>query len=145
MKFSANQILPRLLRVFSPRVWTKQTEKPPEHTSTSKLVNETGSEESPFPDLVELPLGDVLDLHPFDPKEVRSVVEEYLIQCCEAGFSVVRLIHGKGKGVQRESIHALLTRLSFVQSFHDAPPEAGGWGATIVYLQPDPANPPGRE
>ena len=145
MKFSANRILLRLLRVLSPRVWTKQTEKPPEHTSTSKLVNETGSEESPFPDLVELPLGDVLDLHPFDPKEVRSVVEEYLIQCCEAGFSVVRLIHGKGKGVQRESIHALLTRLAFVQSFHDAPPEAGGWGATIVYLQPDLAKPAGKE
>ena len=108
-------------------------------------MNETGSEESPFPDLVELPLEDVLDLHPFDPKEVRSVVEEYLIQCCEAGFSVVRLIHGKGKGIQRESIRALLTRLSFVQSFHDAPPEAGGWGATIVYLQPDLAKPPGKE
>ena len=145
MKFSAYRILPRLLRVFSPRTWTRQTEKPLERASTPKPVNETESEESPFPDLVELPLEDVLDLHPFDPKEVRSVVEEYLIQCCEAGFSVVRLIHGKGKGVQRESIRALLTRLSFVQSFHDAPPEAGGWGATIVYLQPDLAKPPGKE
>ena len=92
-------------------------------------------DENPFPDPVELPLEDVLDLHPFLPKEVRSVVEEYLTQCCEVGFSVVRLIHGKGKGVQRESIRALLVRLPFVQSFHDAPPEAGGWGATIVVLR----------
>jgi len=145
MKFSAYRILPRLLRVFSPRAWTRQTEKPLERASTPKPVNKTGSEESSFPDLVDLPLEDVLDLHPFDPKEVRSVVEEYLIQCCEAGLSVVRLIHGKGKGIQRESIRALLTRLSFVQSFHDAPPEAGGWGATIVYLQPDLAKPPGKE
>src|SRR5215210_1111733 len=86
-------------------------------------------DENPFPEPVELPLEDVLDLHPFLPKEIRSVVEEYLTQCCEAGFSAVRLIHGKGKGVQRESIRALLTRLPLVQSFQDAPPEAGGWGA----------------
>ena len=96
-------------------------------------------DETPFPDPVELPLEDVLDLHPFLPKEIRSVVEEYLLQCCDAGFSTVRLIHGKGKGVQRESIRALLTRLPYVRNFHDAPLEAGSWGATIVYLQPDPA------
>ncbi len=93
--------------------------------------------ENPFPEPVELPLEDVLDLHPFLPKEIRSVVEEYLTQCCEAGLSTVRLIHGKGKGVQRESIRALLTRLPFVQSFQDAPPEAGSWGATVVYLRRD--------
>ena len=94
-------------------------------------------EENPFPDPVALPLEDVLDLHPFLPKEIRSVVEEYLTQCCEAGFPVVRLIHGKGKGVQRESIRALLTRLPYVRHFQDAPLEAGSWGATIVYLQLD--------
>ena len=99
-------------------------------------------DENPFPDPVELPIEDVLDLHPFQPKEIRSVVEGYLTQCCEAGFSVVRLIHGKGKGVQRESIRALLTRLPFVRSFQDAPSEAGGWGATIVYLQPMGINRP---
>ena len=93
-------------------------------------------DEKPFPEPVEMPLEDVLDLHPFLPREIRSVVEEYLTQCCEAGFSVVRLIHGKGKGAQRESIRALLARLPFVHSFHNAPPDAGGWGATIVYLRP---------
>src|SRR5947207_1786638 len=92
---------------------------------------------SPFPDPVVLPLEDVLDLHPFAPHEVRSVVEEYLSQCCTAGLTVVRLIHGKGTGVQRESIRTLLAQLPFVRAFHDAPPEAGGWGATVVTLHPD--------
>ena len=100
--------------------------------------------DSPFPEPVVLPLEDVLDLHPFPAREIRSVVEEYLTQCRAAGFSVVRLIHGKGKGVQRDSVRALLARLPFVQAFHDAPPEAGGWGATIVTLSPDLAN-PGRK
>ncbi|MGE0826484.1 MAG: Smr/MutS family protein [Candidatus Binatia bacterium] len=98
-------------------------------------------DENPFPDPVALPLEDVLDLHPFLPEEIRSVVEEYLLQCCEAGFLVVRLIHGKGKGVQRESIRALLSRLPYVQEFRDAPIEAGSWGATIVHLAPDRATP----
>ena len=93
--------------------------------------------DSPFPELVELPLEDVLDLHPFAPRDIRSVVEEYLMQCRAAGFTHVRLVHGKGKGVQRDSIRALLARLPFVHAFSDAPPEAGGWGATIVTLQSD--------
>ena len=88
----------------------------------------------PFPDPIVVPIEDVIDLHPFAPKEVRSVVEEYLLECCKVGFTQVRLIHGKGKGVQRESIRSLLTRLSFVTDFHDAPLEAGSWGATIVRL-----------
>ncbi len=97
--------------------------------------------DSPFPDPVVLPLEDVLDLHPFAPHEIRSVVEEYLAQCCAAGFTAVRLIHGKGRGVQRENIRTFLARLPFVQGFHDAPTEAGGWGATIVILNPDLAKP----
>ncbi|HXG20162.1 MAG TPA: Smr/MutS family protein [Methylomirabilota bacterium] len=97
---------------------------------------EASDAESPFPEPVSLPLEDVLDLHPFSPKEIRSVVEEYLTQCYTAGFPTVRLIHGKGIGVQRERIRALLARLPYVRSFYDAPPEAGGWGATIVELRP---------
>ncbi len=103
---------------------------------TPTEANDKDEETSPFPDPVVLPLEDVLDLHPFAPKEIRSVVEEYLRECSAAGFSVVRLIHGKGRGVQRESIRTLLARLPAVQSFHDAPPDAGGWGATVVYLKP---------
>ena len=107
----------------------------PKHLPADLTVEE-GEGDSPFPDPVVLPLEDVLDLHPFVPKEIRSVVEEYLRECCAAGFSVVRLIHGKGRGVQRESIRALLARLPVVQSFHDAPSDAGGWGATVVFLNP---------
>lgn len=96
--------------------------------------------DSPFPDPVVLPLEDVFDLHPFAPKEIRSVVEEYLCECCAAGFTAVRLIHGKGKGVQRESIRSLLARLPYVVAFQDAPADAGGWGATLVTLNPDLAD-----
>lgn len=102
-----------------------------------ELDEEESASESPFPDPVVLPLEDVLDLHPFAPKEIRSVVEEYLSECCTAGLLTVRLIHGKGRGVQRESIRALLARLSCVRSFRDAPLEAGSWGATIVELNPE--------
>jgi DNA-nicking Smr family endonuclease len=98
------------------------------------LLDEGHDSDAPFAAPVVVPLADAIDLHPFQPREVRSVVEEYLQACCAAGFSTVRLIHGKGKEVQRESIRALLARLPYVRAFHDAPPEAGGWGATIVLL-----------
>lgn len=93
---------------------------------------ETGS---PFVDPVIIPIEDHLDLHPFQPKEIPSVVEEYLDQCKDAGFREVRLIHGKGKGVQRNIIRALLEKHANVESFRDAPLEAGSWGATIVKLK----------
>ncbi|HKA52812.1 MAG TPA: Smr/MutS family protein [Candidatus Binatia bacterium] len=114
------------------------------HTRTPPQSSGDVDDENPFPEPVVLPLEDVLDLHPFAPREIRSVVEEYLTQCRAAGFPVVRLIHGKGRGVQRENVHALLARLPFVRAFDDAPPEAGGWGATIVTLSPDLANAGGK-
>ncbi|MGH7810912.1 MAG: Smr/MutS family protein [Candidatus Binatia bacterium] len=83
---------------------------------------------------VIIPIEDHLDLHPFQPKEIASVVDEYLEQCRLAGIHEVRLIHGKGKGVQRNAIRALLEKNPAVVSFHDAPLEAGSWGATIVVL-----------
>lgn len=89
---------------------------------------------SPFVDPITIPLEDHLDLHWFQPKEIPSVVEEYLVQCKEAGFYEVRLIHGKGKGVQRNIVRALLEKHADVESFHDAPLETGSWGATIVNL-----------
>ncbi len=91
-------------------------------------------DDTPFPDPIVMPIEDVIDLHPFAPKEIRSVVEEYLLECCKAGFTQVRLIHGKGKGIQRESIRSLLARLPYVKDFSDAPMEAGSWGATLVSL-----------
>ncbi len=103
-------------------------------------IDEPDSDD-PFFDPIVLPLEDVIDLHPFAPKEIRSVVEEYLLECCAAGMTSVRLIHGKGKGVQRQSIRALLERLPYVESFQDAPLGAGSWGATLVTLKPELANP----
>jgi DNA-nicking Smr family endonuclease len=91
--------------------------------------------DSPFSGPVEIPLQDSIDLHPFQPKDIPSVVEEYLEQCKQAGLREVRLIHGKGRGVQRNVVQALLQRHSAVDSFHDAPLEAGSWGATIVILK----------
>ena len=86
------------------------------------------------PDEVVVPLEDRLDLHPFRPRDVRSVVESYLEQAVEAGFREVRLIHGRGIGVQREIVRSLLQRHPDVREFFDAPPERGGWGATVVRL-----------
>jgi len=88
------------------------------------------------PDEVVVPLEDRLDLHPFRPRDVRSVVESYLEQAIEAGFREVRLIHGRGIGVQREIVRSLLSRHPDVVEFTDAPPERGGWGATLVRLAP---------
>jgi len=92
--------------------------------------------ESPFgDDPVVLPIEDSLDLHAFSPKDVPSVVEEYLHECLKAGFSEVRLIHGKGIGVQRNIVRSVLSKHPAVLSYHDAPAEAGGWGATVVALK----------
>jgi dsDNA-specific endonuclease/ATPase MutS2 len=87
-----------------------------------------------IPDEVVVPLEDYIDLHPFRPRDVRAVVESYLEQAFEAGFAEVRLIHGRGIGVQREIVRSLLTDHPAVAGFADAPPERGGWGATVVRL-----------
>ena len=90
----------------------------------------------PLEEPVRLPIEDVLDLHAFAPKEIPSVVEEYLMQCRQAGLLQVRLIHGKGIGAQRAAVRRVLAPHPAVLSFADAPPEAGGWGATVVRLRP---------
>ena len=81
---------------------------------------------------VELPLEDVLDLHGFLPRDVAEIVADYLDRAWAAGFAGVRLIHGRGVGVQRERVRALLARDPRVAEYGDAPGEAGGWGATVV-------------
>ena len=88
----------------------------------------------PFYEPVVIPFGDVLDLHPFAPKDIPSVVEEFLEECRRAEIFEVRLIHGKGAGIQRAIVRSLLDKHPAVLSFKDAPAEAGGWGATIVRL-----------
>jgi dsDNA-specific endonuclease/ATPase MutS2 len=89
----------------------------------------------PFPEPVTLEIRDVFDLHTIQPREVRAVVEEYLREAHRKGFRSVRIIHGKGVGVQRETVRAVLARTPFVERFADAPPEAGGWGATVAFLK----------
>ncbi len=78
---------------------------------------------------------DVFDLHTIPPREVKAVVAEYLSEAHRLGFRVVRIIHGKGIGVQREMVRTILARTSFVEDWTDAPPDAGGLGATIVRLK----------
>jgi dsDNA-specific endonuclease/ATPase MutS2 len=103
-------------------------------------------EDDAFPEEIVIPLEDFIDLHPFRPRDVKSVVEAYLEDAIEAGFTEVRLIHGRGIGVQREIVRSLLTTHPGVDSFADAPAERGGWGATVVRLiGPDAPAPPKPE
>lgn len=89
-------------------------------------------------DPIHIPITDTLDLHPFRPGEVKDVAREYLIEARAKGFRQVRLIHGRGIGVQRERIRSLLSSLDFVIDFQDADPTGGGWGSTVVLLASNP-------
>lgn len=82
----------------------------------------------------QIPITDVFDLHPFTPRDVKAAVEAYLEAAHELGFQHVRIIHGRGIGVQRETVRTVLARTPYVLDYRDAPAEAGGWGATIVTL-----------
>lgn len=92
--------------------------------------------DNPFPEPVEIEITDVFDLHTIPPRDVKLVVEEYLRLAHEKGFRSVRIIHGKGIGVQREMVRSILARTEYVLDWTDAPPEAGGLGATIVRFTP---------
>lgn len=90
----------------------------------------------PFgPEPVQVPITDVLDLHGVPPKDMQGVVEEYLVEAHRLGYKALRIIHGRGIGVQRDMVRAVLMRTSSVELFGDAPAEAGGWGATLVTLR----------
>ena len=84
---------------------------------------------------VRIPVTDVFDLHLVQPKEVEAVVEAYLEEANRLGLKDLRIIHGRGIGVQRRIVRAVLARTPFVVSYADAPEQAGGWGATIVTLR----------
>ena len=101
-------------------------------------MNSDDDPDEPFDDAeeaIEIPITDTLDLHPFRPKEIRDVAREYLLEAHARGFTQVRLIHGRGIGVQREGIRSLLASLDFVEAYHDADGSGGGWGATVVVLK----------
>ena len=87
---------------------------------------------NPFPDPVELEITDSLDLHSFAPRQVKEVVQNYLSEARKKGFRLVRIIHGKGIGVQREIVRQVLSKTDSVKSFQTADEFSGSWGATIV-------------
>ena len=94
----------------------------------------SGKPKSPGPH--RIPIEDRIDLHTFLPEEIPSVVEDYLEEAARAGFRQVRIIHGRGTGTQRRIVRAVLARHPLVESCGDAPPEGGGWGATVAILRP---------
>ena len=110
-----------------------KTAKVPSSKYKAQTVAE--ADYNPFPEPVVIEITDVFDLHTIPPRDVKAVVEEYLREAHHKGFPVVRIIHGKGIGVQREMVRAILTRTEFVLDWTDAPPDAGGLGATIVRLR----------
>jgi len=91
--------------------------------------------DNPFPEPIRIELTDVFDLHTIAPRDVERVVLEYLLEAQRAGFRSVRIIHGKGQGVQRRLVHSILARTPFIREWADAPPHSGGWGATVAHLE----------
>lgn len=94
------------------------------------------------PDAVELPLDGTLDLHTFAPRDVKDLVPDYLAACRERGILQVRIVHGKGTGALRRTVHAALDRLEWVEEYGLAGEGGGGWGATLARLRPSPAGLP---
>lgn len=94
-----------------------------------------GGDDGPFDGPVEIPIEDSLDLHRFRPAEIGEVVDAYLEAAFEKGLHELRLIHGRGRGVQRNRVRVHLARSPLVEHFEDAPGERGGWGATLVWLR----------
>jgi dsDNA-specific endonuclease/ATPase MutS2 len=83
---------------------------------------------------VRMHITDTLDLHTFSPAELEPLLEDYMEECLKLGITEIRIIHGKGKGIQRRRVQSVLLRNPLVQSYHDADPGGGGWGATIAVL-----------
>ena len=116
--------------------WLRRTRREPEAVPR-EVEDEQVDPFNPFPEPVTLEITDVLDLHTIPPRDTRRVVEEYLQQAHGLGFRSLRIIHGKGIGVQREMVRTILARTPFVRDWADAPPEAGGLGATVVRFLDD--------
>jgi dsDNA-specific endonuclease/ATPase MutS2 len=88
-------------------------------------------------EVVEVPITDVFDLHAFSPRDAKHALEAYLEEAVARGYRALRIVHGRGIGVQREMVRTVLSRTEGVIDYRDAPAETGGWGATIVSVNPD--------
>lgn len=108
----------------------KRTEEDEPLASTRELGD--NPDDDPFAEPIIIEITDTFDLHSIPPKQIKEIVEEYLQQAQARGFTIVRIIHGKGIGVQREAVRTILSRTEFVTSFYDAP---GNLGATIAELR----------
>jgi len=99
------------------------------------VTDEATDDEATDDDVPLVPIEDAIDLHGFQPRDIPSVVEEYVRAAAEKGFREVRLIHGRGTGFQRKRVREVLATCPEVERFADAPPTRGGWGATLVWLR----------
>jgi len=84
---------------------------------------------------IEIPINGILDLHTFNPRDVKELLPDYLSACMQKGIYEVRVIHGKGTGALRQTVHSILQRLPWVESFRQAGEDEGGWGATLLTLR----------
>jgi hypothetical protein len=109
---------------------------PPPASETGNVDDsDEGDDSDFFPEPVRLEINDIFDLHTIAPRDVERVVVEYLLEARRAGFRSVRIIHGKGRGVQRRLVQQILARTPFIRDWADAPPQSGGWGATVAHLE----------
>jgi DNA-nicking Smr family endonuclease len=130
-----------LKTLFAPR--RKAAREAGEFDAATGAATEAATEEdvsevdldNPFPEPIRLEITDVFDLHTIAPRDVERVVHEYLAEAHRAGFRSVRIIHGKGQGTQRRLVQSILARTPFVREWTDAPPQSGGWGATVAHLK----------
>jgi dsDNA-specific endonuclease/ATPase MutS2 len=99
------------------------------------ISNLTGVAKMEEDEIIQYPVEDSIDLHTFRPNEVKELLNDYLEAACDKGFREVRIIHGKGTGVQRQIVHGILKNHPLVISFREAGPESGGWGATFAVLK----------
>lgn len=106
-----------------------------ERETGGEVVDDDDRESGWSDEPTALPIDGVLDLHAFSPRETPDLVVDYLEACRQRGLLTVRIIHGKGIGVQRERVHQVLRRHPGVISFHH-PSDEGSWGATVVLLHP---------